>query len=83
MQTQMVNFTIPKKILAQADKLAAKEFRSRSELFREAIRRYINEQKNKKEDFERIKKAALMINMNEEQAMILVEKVRNELPMNK
>lgn len=82
MQTQLVNFTIPKKILVQVDSLARKEARSRSELFREAIRSYLKEQTSKDWDFERIKQAATRINLNEKEAFRLVEKVRKTLPLN-
>lgn len=82
MQTQLVNFTIPKKILVQVDTLAQKEARSRSELFREAIRSYLNEQTTKDWDFEKIKQAAARINLNEKGAFRLVEKVRKTLPIN-
>lgn len=83
MQTQMVNFVIPNKILYQVDLLAKKDFRTRSELFREAIRRYLAEEKSRKADFMQIKKAAARVNMDENEAMELVDKVRDELPMNK
>jgi len=83
MQTQLVNFTIPRKILAQVDNLAKAEARSRSELFRESIRRYLLEQVSQKEDFKRIKKAAARIDLDEERAIALVEKARDELLLNK
>lgn len=41
METQIVNISLPKSLLAAADKRAKGEFRSRSELFREAIRTYL------------------------------------------
>lgn len=82
MQTQLVNFTIPKKILRQADKAAFLESRSRSELFREAIRRYLNERAEEKKDFARIRRSAASINLSEEEAIALVDKARDELPIN-
>lgn len=83
MQTQMVNFVIPNKILYQVDLLAKKDSRSRSELFREAIRRFLEEEKSRKMDFMQIRKAAARVNMNENEAIKLVDRVRDELPMNK
>lgn len=50
----MINFVIPKKLLRQADLLAKRESRSRSEILREAIRRYIQEAKKREEDFSKI-----------------------------
>lgn len=82
MQMQLVNFAIPTTFLTQADRLAKRESRSRSELFREAIRRYLKEQAMREEDFRQIRQAAARINLSENEAMVLVEKIRNELPMN-
>lgn len=39
-QAQPVTITVPPKMLAMADKIAKKEGRTRSEVFREAIRAY-------------------------------------------
>lgn len=41
METQTVNISLPKKLLKTADSFAKSEFRTRSELFREAIRNYL------------------------------------------
>lgn len=41
MDGQIVNISLPSKLLLLADKVAQKEARSRSELFREAIRSYV------------------------------------------
>lgn len=41
MDSQIVNISLPAKLLQLADKVADKEARSRSELFREAIRSYV------------------------------------------
>lgn len=83
MQTQLVNFTIPKIILVRVDTLAKREARSRSELFRDAIKRYLEEQRREKEDFASIKKTATRINLDENRAVELVESIRNSLPLNK
>lgn len=82
MQTQMINFVIPKELLREADLLAEKESRSRSEILREATRRYIREQKEKEKDFARIKSSAKRINMDEEEAFKLIDEIRDSLPMN-
>ena len=41
MDGQIVNISLPSKLLLLADRVAQKEARSRSELFREAIRSYV------------------------------------------
>lgn len=41
MDAQVVNFSLPTKLLKLADRVAQQEARTRSELFREAIRRYV------------------------------------------
>lgn len=43
MKTQTVNISIPDPLLDAADKQAEREHRNRSELFREALRRYLTE----------------------------------------
>ena len=82
MQTQLINFTIPKPLLMKVDFLAQKEARSRSELLREALRRYLENERQRTEDFRRIKLSASKINLSEEEALDLVDKIRKELPIN-
>lgn len=41
MDAQIVNISLPAKLLQLVDQVAEKEARSRSELFREAIRSYV------------------------------------------
>lgn len=83
MQTQLINFTIPKKLLKKVDALAKKELRSRSELLREAARRYLGERRQRAKDFAAIRRTAKKINLSEEKAMALVDKIRDTLPMNR
>ena len=45
--SKLVSLSLPPKLLEEADRFAQKETRSRSELFREAIRRYIKHQSHK------------------------------------
>ena len=82
MDTQMINFVIPRKLLQAVDKLAQKELRSRSELLREAARKYIAEQAARKDDFTRIKTSVKKSRMSESKAMALIEEIRDSLPMN-
>lgn len=77
MQTQLINFTIPKKLLKKVDILAKKELRSRSELLREATRRYLEEQRERKGFFDSIRKTAKRINLPEEEALKLAEEAKN------
>lgn len=72
----MINFTIPVKLLTKVDRLAEKETRSRSELLREATRRYLAYQKQRKEDFSRIRQAAARINLPEDEAFRLAEEAK-------
>ena len=41
MKTKIINISIPERLLSDADKMAKKEYRTRSELFREALRNYL------------------------------------------
>lgn len=41
MATKVINISLPQELLAEIDRLARKEGRTRSELFREAARRYL------------------------------------------
>jgi len=41
MQTQLINFTIPKPLLQVVDQQAAQEMKTRSELLRDAVRSYL------------------------------------------
>ena len=43
MQTQLVNFTIPKPLLQLADQFAQEEMKTRSEFFRAAVRSYLEQ----------------------------------------
>jgi CopG family transcriptional regulator / antitoxin EndoAI len=73
MDTQLINFTIPKELLLQVDKLAKKELRSRSDLLREAARHYLEQQQLKQLVFTQISKTAKRSNLTEEKAITLAE----------
>ena len=51
MNTRTLNIALPKELLKNADQLAKKEYRNRSELIREALRLYIQEAQEWKELF--------------------------------
>lgn len=82
MNTQMINFVIPKKLLRKIDQAAEEDARSRSELLRELIRRYLEEREERKRDFALIRRSAERVNMSEEEAFKLIEEIRDSLPMN-
>ena len=82
MQTQLINFVIPEKLLSEVDLLAREDSRSRSELIREAVRLYIKEQKTRKDDFTLIHKAAKRVNFTEEKAISIIEKTRKKVSLN-
>lgn len=42
MSSRIVNMTVPEGLLKEADEVARAEGRNRSELFREAVRRYVS-----------------------------------------
>lgn len=46
MKTKIINISISDRLLSDADDLAQKEYRTRSDLFREALRSYILTRKN-------------------------------------
>ena len=48
MASRIINMTIPEELLRAVDEVAKAEGRARSELFREAVRRYM-EQRHKKD----------------------------------
>jgi len=50
MNTQTFNIALPEDLVKKADEIAKKEYRSRSELIREALRSYIED----KEEWEQI-----------------------------
>lgn len=43
MQTQTFNIALPKELVKKIDEVAKREYRNRSELIREAVRRYLQE----------------------------------------
>lgn len=83
MKTQLINFTIPEELLRQVDKIAKKESRSRSEFLREAARRLIWEEKERRGDFAKIFQAAKRVNLAEDKAIAFVDALRAKLLINK
>ncbi|MBI3658951.1 ribbon-helix-helix protein, CopG family [Candidatus Acetothermia bacterium] len=50
MSSRIINMTVPEELLQAADELAESEGRTRSELIREAVRRYVEEQRSQKKN---------------------------------
>lgn len=83
MRTQLINFTIPEELLWQVDKIAKRQARSRSEILREAARRLIRDEKQRRDDFATITQAAKRLNLSENNAIALIEAARIKLSINK
>jgi len=83
MTTQLINFTIPKKLLKDVDTLAKKELKSRSAVLREAASLLTKKVKEKELNFKAIRASAKRVNMKELEAIKLVDNIRSELPINK
>ena len=83
MKTQLINFTIPNRLLEKIDTLAQQEAKSRSEILREAVRRIIAETKQRRRDFASILTSAKEVNLPEDEAIALVDKVRAKLQINR
>lgn len=73
MQTQLINFTIPKLLLKNVDVVAKRRKSSRSELLREAVRNYLDQEAIRKNSFEAIRGAAERNNLSEAEVNKLVE----------
>ena len=73
MNTQIIDFSIPKKLLAEMDRVAKATSRSRSEMLRESIRRILEEQEAKELLFKPISKSAKKVNLSEQKAIKFVE----------
>lgn len=54
MDTQMINFTIPKMLLKTVDSMAQEEMKTRSELVRDALRDYLNRKLTLKKRWQQI-----------------------------
>jgi metal-responsive CopG/Arc/MetJ family transcriptional regulator len=73
MDTQIIDFSIPKKLLADIDRVAKATSRSRSEMLREAIRRILEEQEAKELLFNSIRESAKKASLSEKKAIEITE----------
>lgn len=76
MDAQIVNISLPAKLLQLVDKVAEKEARSRSELFREAIRSYVLRKDKWNELFSYSQKQTKKMKIKEEDVENIVTKYR-------
>lgn len=76
MDGQIINISLPGKLLALVDKVAEKEARSRSELFREAIRSYVLKRAKWDELFSYSQKQAKKLKIKESDVENIVRKYR-------
>lgn len=77
MDAQIVNISLPAKLLQLVDKVAEKEARSRSELFREAIRSYVLRRAKWDELFSYAQKQARKLKIKEKDVESIVTKYRS------
>jgi len=73
MSTQIINISLPKNLLNVADEQAKKELRSRSELFREALRAYLKDQLEWEELFTYGRKRAKELGIKPKDVRWLIE----------
>ncbi|HEX7456174.1 MAG TPA: ribbon-helix-helix protein, CopG family [Candidatus Nanoarchaeia archaeon] len=75
---QIINISLPKPLLKRIDEAAAKEFRNRSELIREATRSYLKEQERWESIFNRGREAGRKLGIkSEEDAYKIVNEYRH------
>ena len=58
MQTQTFNISMPQELVQEIDKVAAREYRNRSELIREAVKQYVEKKSRWEKVFAMGKKVA-------------------------
>lgn len=78
MDTTIINISISKKLLKEADAIAKKESRNRSELFREALRNYLIKQNELNDIFDYGKSRAKKLGIKKSDINHLIMEARNE-----
>lgn len=78
MDTTIINISIGKKLLKEADAFAKKESRNRSELFREALRNYLVRQKELSDIFDYGKGQAKKLGIKSTDINRLIKETRND-----
>jgi len=77
MNTQTVNISLPKQLVAIMDDFAKSQFSTRSDLIRTAVIRYINEDKKLFELFSYAEKKAKEQNIKEKDIEDMIDEIRN------
>lgn len=78
MQTQTFNIALPSNLVARMDRVAANEYRNRSELVREAVRIYLEDKLEWNDIFEFGKEAGKKAGIrNEEDVNRIVQEYRH------
>lgn len=78
MQNKTLNIVLPEELVKKADEQAKKEYRNRSELIREALRIYLEDQGDWEEIFKAGEKAAKKMGIaSEEQVNDIVYEFRH------
>lgn len=78
MNTTIINISIGKKLLKEADTIAKKESRNRSELFREAVRSYLIRQKELSNIFDYGKSQARKLKIRRSDINRLIKETRDD-----
>lgn len=78
MESTIINISISKRLLKEADFIAKKESRNRSELFREAVRNYIMIQKELSDMFDYGKSQAKKMGVRQGDLNRLIKETRDE-----
>jgi CopG family transcriptional regulator/antitoxin EndoAI len=76
--SEVVSISLPPKLLREAERLAKKEGRTRSELFREALRRYLAEQNLRELQLYGAQKAKKLDINSDEDILRLIKEYRQE-----
>ena len=76
MQTQIINFSIPKPLLKALDDLAKNEVKTRSEALRDAIRTYVSQKKGWEDVFLFGKKKSKELKLKPNQIETIIDKYR-------
>lgn len=77
MNTQTVNISLPKKLIAIMDDFAKNQFSTRSDLIRTAVIRYINEDRKIFELYSYAEKKAKNLNIKEEDIEEIIDEIRS------
>lgn len=67
MQTQTFNISLPKELVKKVDEVAKREYRNRSELIRESVRRYLKDVDEWEQIFKSGEKTAKRLGIKSEQ----------------